>query len=406
MLRIGLLGFGTDQLASLQKAPLRADVQWSVYPADEKEQAGFDLLLAFATNVDAAQNLARRSRVSPLPVPLAYWPIVPAAEDVDAALQVSLEETYGFVVGYYPAVHLACRWIRAVAHQVSAALDLRTLIVGETGVGKELVAKAIHRLGPRRKDPLVNLNCGGLPAGLISSELFGHKRGAFSGAVADRQGAFYAAGKGILFLDEVGELPLELQTHLLRVLEHRAYSPVGSDQTLVMEAQVISATNRPLHERVNEGTFRADLFYRLAQVRIWLPPLRERMDDLPLLTAAFLRRHGMALHDLQADVLSQMSAYSWPGNIRELHTVVDRLVLSARSGQPPGITDFLERPGAPATAASPVGTLAQLRHDFERQVLEAVLARCGGDTDRAAKELGVTRRSIYNLLRRHALPPK
>jgi transcriptional regulator with GAF, ATPase, and Fis domain len=406
MLHVALLGRLAEQVEALRRAEAHTAVTWGAMPSGPQEQARVDLFLRLRG--DAAGREQRQALRRHQPAPEAEWEAVPEPAEADQALQDALEAGYGFVVGFAPAMHEVCRWIRSVAHQVALALDLRTLVAGETGTGKELVAQAIHRLGPRAREPFVPLNCGALPKDLIGSELFGHQRGAFTGAVSDREGALRRAGKGTVFLDEIGEMPPDLQAQLLRVLEQRAFSPLGSDRTLPLQAQIVSATNRALDVAVRDQTFRSDLYYRLAQVPIWLPPLRERLADVPLLVRSFLRGRGAAADLVGGSALEALCRYDWPGNVRELRSAVDRFLLLSYSGQAPADPNWF-RPagGAGGGPEAPVGgTLAELRDDFEKRVLQAVLARCDGDTARAAKELGVTRRSIYNLLRRHDLAPR
>ncbi len=211
------------------------------------------------------------------------------------------------------------------------------LIQGETGTGKELIARALHAHGPRRSAPLVRLNVAAIPANLLESELFGHERGAFTGALARRRGRFEEAGGGSLFLDEIGELDLELQPKLLRVLEEREYQRLGGSQTLRCDVRLLVATNRDLRARVSAGRFRSDLYYRLDVVPIHAPPLRERRDDIPLLAAHFLdglaRELGRRPPRLSAATLAKLRDYDWPGNVRELRNVLERSFVLANGDQ-------------------------------------------------------------------------
>jgi PAS domain S-box-containing protein len=255
------------------------------------------------------------------------------------------------LVGTSPA------WLAAMdaAHRVAAA-DSTVLLLGESGTGKELVARAIHERSPRRNHPLVKLNCAAIPAGLVESELFGHERGAFTGASAQRIGRFELAGSGTLLLDEVGELPLEAQAKLLRVLQEREFERLGGTRTLCSQARVIAATNRDLRALVEAGRFRADLYYRLNVFPVCLPPRRERPDDIPLLSRHFLgklaRRLGRRLDGFSAEAQRRLAAHRWPGNVRELANVVERAAILADG--PLLEVDFLEAPacgrddGAPA----------------------------------------------------------
>ena len=213
-----------------------------------------------------------------------------------------------------------------------AATDATVLLLGETGTGKELVAKALHAASRRSRRAFVRVNCGSLPNGLIESELFGHERGAFTGATAKREGRFALAHGGTLFLDEIGELPLDLQAKLLRVLQEGEFEPLGSSQTRRVDVRVIAATHRDLHEAVRKGDFREDLFYRLHVFPIQLPPLRERKGDIPLLIEAFAaaaaQRMQRRFEPVDAESLRRLQAYAWPGNVRELQNMVERAAIS------------------------------------------------------------------------------
>src|SRR5437762_11570751 len=209
-----------------------------------------------------------------------------------------------------------------------ATTDAAVLIRGETGTGKELIAELIHRLSTRRRAPFVKFNCTAIPAGLLDSELFGHERGAFTGAIARRIGRFELAQNGTLLLDEIGDLPLELQPKLLRVLEAQEFERIGSTHTIRSDVRIIAATNRPLEELVEVGEFRADLYYRLNVFPIDLPPLRERAEDIPLPVRHFVMHHarklGRRIDSIPADVMETLVRHPWPGNIRELQHVLDR----------------------------------------------------------------------------------
>jgi transcriptional regulator with GAF, ATPase, and Fis domain len=284
-----------------------------------------------------------------------------------------------------------------------AQSDASVLITGESGVGKELIAALIHRMSPRREAPLVRVNCASIPRELFESEFFGHVRGAFSGAIRDRQGRFQLADGGTLFLDEVGEIPLELQGKLLRVLQERTFEPVGDDRTRAVNVRVIAATNRDLQAEVARGRFRGDLYYRLSVLPIEVPPLRDRGEDLLPMARSFLRSTASRLHVpaplLDATAEAALSAYDFPGNVRELQNVIERAVVLAptrggrlrfelsRASPPP--------PRAPAGELEPsadVVPIAALR-ELERRNIENALARChyriAGDKG-AAKMLGLS----------------
>jgi chemotaxis protein methyltransferase CheR len=263
------------------------------------------------------------------------------------------------------------------------------LLLGETGTGKELFARALHARGPRRGFPLVSVNCAALPPTLIESELFGHQRGAFTGAVTLRQGRFELAHHGTLFLDEIGDLPLDLQPKLLRVLQEGAFERVGSSQTQSVDVRLIAATHQDLARAVADGEFRADLYYRLNVFPIRLPPLRERRDDIPALVWAIIRKRQRALQRLikvvPADVMTTLQQYSWPGNIRELENVVERALIHS-----PGETLVL-RPGSLEVSEvhpAPSTTLMSV----ERAHIEDVLRECGwriNGIGNAAERLGL-----------------
>lgn len=278
-----------------------------------------------------------------------------------------------------------------------AVTDASVLILGETGTGKELIARAIHNASQRRDKPLVKVNCAALPATLIESELFGHERGSFTGATAKRAGRFQLADKGTIFLDEVGELPLELQAKLLRVLQEGEFEPVGSCKTIKVDVRVIAATNRDLEKQVAEGRFREDLYYRLSVFPLVVPPLRKRKEDIVPLANAFLARSlqklGRPMEPLQPDAIARLTAYDWPGNVRELQNVIERAVIVADGGSP-----NLDRALPPAAVKAPVTTVndrvltvAELQ-ELEKQNILSALKICGwriaGD-DGAAKLLGM-----------------
>ena len=303
----------------------------------------------------------------------------------------------------------------AEVRQVAPA-DTTVLILGETGTGKELFARAIHEGSPRRGKPLVKVNCAAIPATLIESEFFGHERGAFTGATARRDGRFTLADGGSIFLDEVGELPLELQGKLLRVLQEGEFEPVGSSRTRKVDVRVVAATNRDLRRAVAEGKFREDLYYRLSVFPLSLPPLRERGNDVLLLAESFARefaaRTGQRLAPIGPEAASTLRAYAWPGNVRELQNVVERAVITARDGK----LDFARaipttlggNGGTPLPETSSVLTardLARLERENLRRALEATHWQIAGEGG-AAKLLGLAPSTLASRvkalrLRRH-----
>lgn len=255
-----------------------------------------------------------------------------AVEEVADAVQRRLERRALAEVTGLVGESEAIREVLVKVEQI-APVTSTVLIEGESGTGKELVARAIHRLGPRRAKPFIAVNVGALPETLLESELFGHEKGAFTGAAERRLGRFELADHGTLFLDEIGEIPSSTQVKLLRVLEEREVTRVGGAQSFGVDVRVVAATNRPLREHVEEGAFRADLYYRLNVLRIYLPPLRERREDIPLLVRRFVRefsaQHDRPFHGISADALDLLVSYPWPGNVRELRNLVESMVVLA-----------------------------------------------------------------------------
>jgi formate hydrogenlyase transcriptional activator len=287
------------------------------------------------------------------------------------------------IVGSSFALRAALNRVRQVA-----ATGSTVLLLGETGTGKELFARAIHANSPRRRQPLVTLNCAALPASLVETELFGHQRGAFTGAVAERIGRFELANRGTLFLDEIGELPLEIQVKLLRVLQERTFERVGSSHTQRTDVRLIAATNRGLDEAVAAGLFRADLFYRLSVFPIRLPPLRERREDIPALVWGIIRKRqqavGRSIKRVPPDVMHQLQAYRWPGNVRELENVVERALIHS-SGDAIALDDFnIDAPDSQAGGT----TLQTVERDYIQQVLQDCRWRINGSGN-AAERLGI-----------------
>jgi PAS domain S-box-containing protein len=296
--------------------------------------------------------------------------------------EIRSEHNFGEIVGSSPALLDVLRQVEQIAR-----IDSTVLILGETGTGKELIARAIHDRSPRKNRALVKVNCGAISAGLVESELFGHVRGAFTGAIANRDGRFTLADGGTIFLDEVGELPMDTQVKLLRVLQEQEFEPIGSSKTVKVNVRVVAATNRDLEELVREGKFRADLFYRLNVLPLRVPALRERVSDLPLLVTFFVqkcaRKLGKHISSVSEEAMQQLTGYSWPGNVRELQNVIERavilspgntLVLAGKLRAPPGATRATaERSQPVAIEPVPVATEGGSLDEVERRHIESVL---------------------------------
>jgi transcriptional regulator with PAS, ATPase and Fis domain len=298
--------------------------------------------------------------------------------------------------------------MRALFAQLERAArsDETVLLLGESGTGKELLARALHTESPRQNGPFVVLDCTALAPTLLEAELFGHTRGAFTGAAESRAGLLEQAHGGTLFIDEVGELPLDLQPKLLRALEARQYRPVGASEWRSFDARIVAATHRDLRARVAGGAFREDLYYRFAVFEMAVPPLRDRREDIPLLVERFLAAMSppRTLADLPPNAVDILSSHHWPGNVRELRNTVARIVV---------FPEHLERavtPGAPGRADAARLLRMPLREardlvveDFERSYLAARLAEHGGNVTRAAEAIGVSRQFAYRLLEKYGL---
>ncbi len=291
-----------------------------------------------------------------------------------------------------------------------ARAETTVLLYGESGTGKELLAKAIHFHSGRARQPFVVVNCAAIPESLLESELFGHRRGSFTGAVADKQGKFEAANRGTIFLDEIGELPLLMQVKILRVLQDREIDKVGESRPAKIDVRIIAATNRDLEKMIADGGFRDDLYYRLAVVAIRMPPLRERIDDIPLLVEHFVDKHGAKLSEprptIDRDVYSAFSLYAWPGNIRELENVVERALVLDRDGVI-GLDDLPDRVRARQQG---VGRLRLELPDeglslesVERDLLVAALEKHDWNQTRAAAYLDISRSALLYRMQKFGL---
>src|SRR3954471_668472 len=299
---------------------------------------------------------------------------------------------FGHVIATHPSMVKLVRLVEQVAPSRASVL-----IQGETGTGKELIAEMIHRASPRAKAPLVRLNCAALSESLLESELFGHEKGSFTGAVTRREGRFEQANGGTVFLDEVSEIPLATQVKLLRFLQERTFERVGGNETLRVDVRILAATNRDLKERIAEGLFREDLYYRLNVVTLEIPPLRERVSDIPELALFFLRRYaqenGKRIDGFSDDALKALASYAWPGNVRELENAIERAVVLCDGAR----VEARHLPGsihseAPADGLPPIpGTTI---YDLERFAILRTLEACKGSTSKAATILGISPRKI------------
>lgn len=284
--------------------------------------------------------------------------------------------------------------------RAAAASDATILLLGESGTGKEVVARAIHRLSPRSRAPFVAVHCGAIPATLLESDLFGHERGAFTGAVAKRVGKFERAQGGTLFLDEIGTMPVELQSRLLRVIQEREVERIGGDRAIRLDLRLIAATNRDLSAAVADGAFREDLYYRLNVVPLHLPPLRERREEIPALLARFFSRRSSGIR-VDDKAMERMMAYPWPGNVRELENAAERALILAGDG--PILVRHLPREVRGERREEPNAKGALTLDQAKRNAVESALGAAGGRRDEAARLLGVHRNTLRQLINRYRI---
>ncbi len=325
-------------------------------------------------------------------------------EEENIILKSQLDKKYGLegIIGSTPVMEELFELIRQVAPTRSTVL-----IQGEIGTGKELVANAIHRLSPRKNGPFIAVHCAALPQQLLESELFGHEKGAFTGAHERRKGRFELAQGGTLFLDEISEIEPSIQVKLLRVLEERKFERIGGHETLEADIRLLAATNRNLEEMVAKKQFREDLFYRLNVVTISLPPLRERKDDIPMLVNHFLKEYskenGRHIEGITPEAMNLLMAYSWPGNVRELRNVIERMVVLART---PKLTIKDLPANIRASGAAhhpPIATQSSSLAEANRQMIIAALKMNNGNRTEAAKQLGISRRTLQRKLHEYGL---
>jgi formate hydrogenlyase transcriptional activator len=305
------------------------------------------------------------------------------------------------VVGRSAALQRTLREVEVVA-----PTDSGVLILGETGTGKELIARAIHNLSARRNRPFIKLNCAAIPSGLLESELFGHERGAFTGAIMRKAGRFEVADKGTLFLDEVGDIPLELQPKLLRVLQEHEFERLGSIRTQLVDVRVVAATHRDLKQMVEDGEFRSDLYYRLHVFPLSVPPLRERREDIPLLVRHFVdeyaRRMNRRIETIPAYAMESLTGYSWPGNVRELQNFIQRaVILSPGSVLRPPLAELKQ--AAVQTPSTELSTLEEMEREHVLRAVRASNWVIGGPSG-AATRLGMKRTTLAYRIRKLNIP--
>ena len=330
-------------------------------------------------------------------------------EQENTALRQQLDEKFGLesIICQSPAMQAVLETVRSVAPAKSTVL-----ILGESGTGKELIAKAIHQLSPRSNGPMVTVHCAALPATLLESELFGHEKGAFTGAHERRIGRFEQAHGGTLFLDEVGEIDPTVQVKLLRFLGERTFERLGSNKTLTSDVRLVTATNKDLAERVRAGAFREDLFFRLNVVPIRLPPLRDRTGDLPLLAQAFLREFALEnqkpVKEIAPETMQVLMNYSWPGNVRELRAALEGAVVLSRGERllPRDLQAYVlagqAAVGTSATPAAPARAPATMK-ETEKDLIVRTLQETGGNRTEAARRIGMSRRTLHRKLHEYQL---
>jgi two-component system nitrogen regulation response regulator NtrX len=327
-------------------------------------------------------------------------------EAENRALRATVDRRLTMVGESYPMVQLR----EQVA--MAAPTNGRVLIYGENGTGKELVARTVHALSRRRNGPFVEVNCAAIPEELIESELFGHVKGAFTGAVADRRGKFELADGGTIFLDEIGDMTLKTQAKVLRVLQEQVVERVGGSASIRVDVRVLAATNKELTSEIRAGRFREDLYFRLNVIPIFVPPLRDREPDIPLLADHFMgelaREYGRRPKRIDAGAMARLRACRWPGNVRELRNVIERLIIMV-PGDVITLPDlaFLEPPAEEAASTEPVGalTLHDARERFERDYILRALAAQNGNISRTAEILGVERSNLYRKMRAFGIAP-
>ena len=390
---------GLDGIGLLEKASV-------AYP-----NATFVVMTAFGT-ISNAVEAVKKGAYNYLTKPLDFQALSVVVEHAverarllqeNSKLRERLRErnAFGHVIAGHPGMVKLLRLVEQVAPSRASVL-----VLGETGTGKELIAEMIHRASPRAKQPLVRLNCAALSESLLESELFGHEKGSFTGAIGRREGRFELANGGTVFLDEVSEIPLPTQIKLLRFLQERTFERVGGNETLKVDVRIIAASNRDLKQRIAEGHFREDLYYRLNVVTLEIPPLRERASDIPELAMFFVRRYaqenGKRIEGLSDEALSALSSYPFPGNVRELENAMERAVVLCDSAR----VELRHLPAAYGTAVEDPDAMPRVPgstiYDLERYAILKTLEACKGSTSKAATILGISPRKIQYKLHEYA----
>ncbi|NOZ63839.1 MAG: sigma-54-dependent Fis family transcriptional regulator [Caldiserica bacterium] len=311
----------------------------------------------------------------------------------------------GEIVGESNSLKRAMQLVKKVSPQ-----NTTILIWGETGTGKELVARAVHKLSPRRNGPYIVVNCAAIPENLLESELFGHKKGTFTGALQDKKGKIELAEHGTLFLDEIGSLSLSLQSKLLRFLETKEIEPLGSNRVIKVDVRVVAATNQDLKQSVQEGTFREDLYFRLHVFPIHLPPLRERKEDIPLLINHFIKVYSQKLNKkvagIEPDALQLLMQYNWPGNVRELENLVERAMVLCEGKMLKKEYFHIPIPAHLPSFSSYQEGKNKILEEFEKNYFASLLEKFGGNVSKTAQEAGIDRKNLYLKLKKYRLYPE
>ncbi len=329
-------------------------------------------------------------------------------EQENVYLKERLNDRFDFskILGRSPAMNSLFETMALVAPS-----EATVLIVGDSGTGKELIASAVHQNSPRKDRPLIKVNCAALPETLLESELFGHEKGAFTGAIARKQGRFQLAHKSSIFLDEIAEMAPATQAKILRVLQEREFEPVGSSQTFKVDTRIIAATNKNLEEEIKAGRFREDLYYRIKVVTLVVPPMRERRDDIPLLADFFLKQYAeknkRPIKGFTPRAVDLLMRYDWPGNVRELENVVERAVIMARGDMitPLEFPDVLQDLDEEAKASPLALTAGRSLKEVEKVMILRTLEETGGNRTHAARSLGISRRTLQLKLKEYGINP-